>query len=234
MRARRSPPTGSRRSCSCPTGSPPRAPPPSPSSTRRAATSSRRRPAPASAESRHGSRPAVPVSSTRSSTPPCAAPWPRRWRGCSKAPAAAPAAPAPAGEGPGIRGAGPAGLAAGLARRLGRESMGRDRGANPPRLLGPLLVVAGSAHPVTRAQVVRLRASGIDARWGLWPDDADGVEDPARRARTAQRLAVAAQARVDAARPGTPLLAGGETAVSVGRTLEATGFRLDREGEAGL
>ena len=95
-------------------------------------------------------------------------------------------------------------------------------------------LVAGSAHPVTRAQVVRLRACGIDERWGLWPDDADGVEDPARRARTAQRLAVAARARVDAARPGTLLLAGGETAVSVCRTLEATGFRLDGEVEPGL
>ena len=141
---------------------------------------------------------------------------------------------APAGDGTGILVAGSAGLAAGLARRLGRESMGRDRGANPPRLPGPLLVVAGSAHPVTRAQVVRLRACGIDERWGLWPDDADGVEDPARRARTVRRLAVAARARVDAARPGTLLLAGGETAVSVCRTLEATGFRLDGEVEPGL
>jgi uncharacterized protein YgbK (DUF1537 family) len=39
---------------------------------------------------------------------------------------------------------------------------------------------------------------------------------------------------VDAARPGTLLLAGGETAVSVCGTLEATGFRLDGEVEPGL
>src|SRR5439155_4546261 len=112
---------------------------------------------------------------------------------------------APAGDGTGILVAGSAGLAAGLARQLGREARGRDRWASLPPLARPLLVVAGSAHPVTRAQVLRLRARGIDERWGLWPDGADGVEDPARPAPTARRLAVATPARMDAARPGTPL-----------------------------
>jgi uncharacterized protein YgbK (DUF1537 family) len=130
--------------------------------------------------------------------------------------------------------AGSAGLAAALAGLMAGapsrgEGGGAARPAGPPAVHGPLLVVAGSAHPVTRGQVAHLR--GDD---GLWPADAAGFEDALRRADTARRLAAATRERVEHRRPGALLVTGGETALAVCRALEATGLSLAGEIEPGL
>jgi len=141
--------------------------------------------------------------------------------------------------------AGSAGLAAALASGLGGDARavklveGEDEAA--PGRLGAvrgerrpgssLLVVAGSAHPATRAQVARFRDRGGSV---LEPADADDFEKPGRRAETVERLAAAARASVERHRPGMLLLAGGETAVAVVRALEASGLRLDGEVEPGV
>jgi D-threonate/D-erythronate kinase len=142
---------------------------------------------------------------------------------------------APAGDGTGVLVAGSAGLAAALARRLVPDRRIPDGPVEVPRLPGPLLVVAGSAHPVTLAQLARLRARGLDDRRVLSPERAGGVDDLAGRAETARRLGALARERVERApRPGTVLLTGGESAAAVCRALGATGLRLDGEVEPGL
>jgi uncharacterized protein YgbK (DUF1537 family) len=150
--------------------------------------------------------------------------------------------------------AGSAGLATAVARRLGG-----DHGAGPPRLPRPLLVVAGSPHPVTLAQVERLVATGVGATrlgsipgadaglppdgtdWILAPPSETGDAGPIARADTAARLgAEARRLLADAGgaprqpRYGTLLLTGGETAVAVCRALGATGLVLGGEIEPGL
>jgi uncharacterized protein YgbK (DUF1537 family) len=93
-------------------------------------------------------------------------------------------------------------------------------------------VVAGSAHPATRAQLGRLaRREGLDV---LAPPADQRADDPARRRETAARLADATRARVERARPGALLLTGGETAIAVLRALGADGLRLTGELEPGL
>jgi D-threonate/D-erythronate kinase len=121
--------------------------------------------------------------------------------------------------------AGSAGLAAAVAARLSRAA---PRSAPAPR--SPLLVVAGSAHPVTRAQLARLEARGVS---GVWPPDPGGARDGDREAMV-RALAEAARARLARGAPGTLLLTGGETAYSVCRAIEATGIALDGEVEPGL
>ena len=127
--------------------------------------------------------------------------------------------------------AGSAGLATALARHVAPAAPGRDEAA-PPRLRRPLVVVAGSAHPATRAQVARLgRREGLDV---LAAQADQGADNVSRRRETAARLAEAARAGIDRARPGTLVLTGGETAIAVLRALGAGGLRLTGELEPGL
>jgi uncharacterized protein YgbK (DUF1537 family) len=118
--------------------------------------------------------------------------------------------------------AGSAGFAGALAaRRPGRP--GHDH-----PLRGPLLVVAGSAHPVTREQVARLGTRGGRALAAAPPGDRSD------RAALVRDLAEAARREVERARPRTLLLTGGETAYSVCRALGADGVALGGEAEPGL
>jgi uncharacterized protein YgbK (DUF1537 family) len=124
--------------------------------------------------------------------------------------------------------AGSAGLATALAGREIPAVSGRRQAS----LRRPLLVVAGSAHPATRAQLSRLgRREGLDV---LAPPGDTGVEDTARRRETVASLAEVTRARVERARPGALLLTGGETAIAVLRALGAGGLRLAAELEPGL
>jgi D-threonate/D-erythronate kinase len=127
--------------------------------------------------------------------------------------------------------AGSAGLAVALAARLPAGGL-KEREAPPLRLRRPMLVVAGSAHPATRAQIGRLgRREDLDV---LAPPASDGADDPARRRATAARLAAAARARIERWRPGTLVLTGGETAIAVLKALGAGGLRLAGEIEPGV
>jgi uncharacterized protein YgbK (DUF1537 family) len=148
--------------------------------------------------------------------------------------------------------AGSAGLAGVLAGSLGRPA---PRAAPRPRR--PLLVVAGSAHPVTRLQVERLAARGVprmETRGAAAiPDTATGasmlavppdepIAPPRPREAVAAELAVAARRVVEASRTRdvgdwaapTLVLTGGETAVAVCRALGATAIALRGELEPGL
>jgi uncharacterized protein YgbK (DUF1537 family) len=124
--------------------------------------------------------------------------------------------------------AGSAGLATALAGRETSAGSGRRQAS----LRRPLLVVAGSAHPVTRAQLSRLgRREGLDVL--ATPGD-KALEDTATRREMVASLANRARARVERARPGALLLTGGETAIAVLRALGAGGLRLAGELEPGL
>jgi uncharacterized protein YgbK (DUF1537 family) len=151
--------------------------------------------------------------------------------------------------------AGSAGLATAVARRLGGDVM-----CPAPRLPRPLLIVAGSPHPVTHLQLERLEAQGVGrtqlrpataaegsrasvpegADWILaTPVDATDAPDgrealAARLAEAARRLIAGAVAGGARARYGTLLLTGGETAIAVCRLLGATGIRLGGELAPGL
>jgi len=116
--------------------------------------------------------------------------------------------------------AGSAGLAAALAGRL------PGRPASPPALRRPLLVVAGSAHPVTREQAERLAARGVPV---LTAPPAAGD-----RAALVQALAESARGEIERSSPRTVLLTGGETAYSVCRALGAAAIALGGEVEAGV
>ncbi|HEV8307261.1 MAG TPA: four-carbon acid sugar kinase family protein [Methylomirabilota bacterium] len=137
--------------------------------------------------------------------------------------------------------AGSAGLAAALAAR----QPGGSR--TSIRLRRPLLVVSGSAHPVTHAQLARLEARGARGTWlsgeGPLPvEDATFVaagaqasaDDPARRAATVAALVQTARDHVERITPATLLLTGGETAISVCRRLGARGIALAGQLEPGL
>ncbi|MBI2468781.1 MAG: four-carbon acid sugar kinase family protein [Candidatus Rokubacteria bacterium] len=117
--------------------------------------------------------------------------------------------------------AGSAGFVGALAARLPRVP-GRPHG-----LRRPLLVVAGSAHPVTRLQVARLEARGVPV---LTPPPADTGD----RATIVQALADAARREIERGAPRTLLLTGGETAYSVCRTLGAAAIALGGELEPGV
>src|SRR5262245_53282164 len=122
---------------------------------------------------------------------------------------------------------GSAGLATALARRESCVAMG-----HPTRPRRPLLVVAGSAHPATRAQLSRLEErEGLAV---LAPSEEAGVNDPVRRRETVVRLADAARNRIDRGRPGALLLTGGETAITVLHALGAPGVQLVGQLEPGL
>ncbi len=123
--------------------------------------------------------------------------------------------------------AGSAGLATALARRQVCAATGRP--ALPRR---PLLIVAGSANPVTREQISRL---GERADLTVVASADDGrTPEPDRRRETVRRLAAAARNQIDRQRPGALLLTGGETAIAVLRALDAGGVRLAGQLEPGL
>jgi uncharacterized protein YgbK (DUF1537 family) len=133
---------------------------------------------------------------------------------------------------------GSTGLARALRRVLGAEQAGRPRLAGPPPASGTgVLVVAGSAHPATRAQIERAAGRGLleplvvadpaDAesaglaagrllRAGRWPalvapsETLSGGSGAVLGA--LRRAALAAMSRV---RPGGLALVGGETAYQV-------------------
>jgi uncharacterized protein YgbK (DUF1537 family) len=126
--------------------------------------------------------------------------------------------------------AGSAGLATALAFRL--APAGPPRHSGPRRVPRPLMVVAGSAHPATLAQVERLgRREGLDV---LAPPSDGGAGDATRRRETAARLADDARVHVGRARPGAIVLTGGETAIAVLRALGAAGLHLAAELEPGI
>jgi uncharacterized protein YgbK (DUF1537 family) len=127
--------------------------------------------------------------------------------------------------------AGSAGLATALAARLA-PPVQHERAPAHDRPRRPLVVVAGSAHPATRAQVERLGSrKGLDV---LAPPSDGGADDPARRRETAARLADSLRGRMERSRPGALLLTGGDTAIAVLRVLGATGLRLAGQLEPGL
>jgi uncharacterized protein YgbK (DUF1537 family) len=127
--------------------------------------------------------------------------------------------------------AGSAGLATALAGQLAAAAPGRrEASSRGPRR--PLVVVAGSAHPATRAQLGRLaRREDLEV---LEAPTSHRADNPGQRHETAARLADAARARLERARPGALLVTGGETAIAVLRALGADGLRLTGELEPGL
>jgi uncharacterized protein YgbK (DUF1537 family) len=123
--------------------------------------------------------------------------------------------------------AGSAGLATALARRETCIATGR-----PARPRRPLLVVAGSAHPATLAQVSRVgQRDGLTV---LTPPDDVRSNEPARRREMASRLAGDARNWMDRNRPGALFLTGGETAIAVLDALGAAGVQLTGQLEPGL
>lgn len=143
--------------------------------------------------------------------------------------------------------AGSAGLARAAAAAWGCS-------APPPALPppGPWLIVAGSPHPATRAQLQALEASGVAGAWldGAREPDLRGVlaalgaGRPAfvsiaehlagTREAIAARLAETARAILAASAPTLAVLTGGETAVAVLRTLGADRLELSGAPAAGL
>jgi uncharacterized protein YgbK (DUF1537 family) len=124
--------------------------------------------------------------------------------------------------------AGSAGLATALAEHEASPQPSVRR-ARPHR---PLVVVAGSPHPVTRLQLSRLGLrEDLDVLAS--PEDT-GVESPARRREIVAGLAAAARNRIERARPGSLFLTGGETAIAVLRALGVSGLRLAGEIEPGI
>jgi uncharacterized protein YgbK (DUF1537 family) len=127
--------------------------------------------------------------------------------------------------------AGSAGLAAALVAGLPAPDPG-ERAARRVPLRRPLVVVAGSAHPATHAQLAELRPrEGLDV---LRPPSDRGADDPRRRAEVARRLADAVRAGVERSRPGALFLTGGDTAIATLRALGAGGLRLTGELEPGV
>jgi uncharacterized protein YgbK (DUF1537 family) len=151
--------------------------------------------------------------------------------------------------GPDILPAGSAGLATALAGALAPD--------HPPasiQVARPLLVVAGSAHPVATRQLDRLRAhgvpsatirrevEGVSAHWTRADAFAltvsrEALEAPtSARAEMAARLAAAAAALLREGPPRRPtlVLVGGETAVAVCRALGATAIAVRGPVEPGV
>lgn len=112
--------------------------------------------------------------------------------------------------------AGSAGMAEALARRLGLL---------PPPLALPRLerwlVLAGSRHPATRAQVLAARAAGLAV---VAPDEAPQPD----RLAVARGLAREAVRRLDAERFDAVAVTGGHTAIALWEALDAE--RLDLAG----
>jgi D-threonate/D-erythronate kinase len=105
--------------------------------------------------------------------------------------------------------AGAAGLARALAAHLGVLA---ERTALP--VAAHLLIVAGSLHPSTRAQVEAARAAGLRVLATPGSPDTD-------RQAAAARLAVQARDALDAGDVDLVIVTGGETAVALYRALDA-------------
>jgi len=146
---------------------------------------------------------------------------------------------------------------AGLAGALGAVHAGPDRPETPAgRTEGTVLVVIGSASPVTREQVHRLVAAGAAVDIGLDLDDGEAAARSAAEALAASRSVVIHTTALDGSEAAcgriagslanvvAPLaedglvhalvLSGGETAVHVARALGAVGLMLERELEPGV
>lgn len=100
-----------------------------------------------------------------------------------------------------------------------------------PRLVGPVLGLIGSDHPVTAEQLALAAATPADhARLVTIPD-----RIPGDRAQAAASIAARfAQVLDQAARPGVLFVTGGETLTRVCRALGAEGLRVDGEFEPGV
>jgi uncharacterized protein YgbK (DUF1537 family) len=114
---------------------------------------------------------------------------------------------------------GSAGLARALAARLGVLA---ERVALPP--VHRWLVVAGSRHPATRAQIAVAREAGIRVL-------ASVQEDSGRREQVARQLADEARRLLARERFDLVVVTGGQTAVALYRALEAE--RIDLVGVPG-
>lgn len=148
---------------------------------------------------------------------------------------------------PGFLLAGSAGLARAVAVASGHAA---PAPLWPPP--GAWLIVAGSRHPATRAQIAALEASGMEGarlEGAREPDlgrivDAIGSGSPAfivsgdvmdgARAQVAGRLASLVRAVLAKATPALLVLTGGETAVAVMRALGARRLELDGAPASGL
>jgi uncharacterized protein YgbK (DUF1537 family) len=156
---------------------------------------------------------------------------------------------ASAAEDPTLVLAGSAGLARALAARLGLLA------APPPLPEGRAwLIVAGSRHPATRAQVGALAAAGIEplrvaeeapdvarvvgaiteGRPAVLASADAGPDDARSRARMAQDLGSAAAHVLDRCRPDLVVVAGGETARALLVALGAHRIDLTGAPESGL
>ena len=149
---------------------------------------------------------------------------------------------------PGILLAGSAGLA-----RAAAVASGHAAPAPPPPPPGAWLIVAGSRHPGTRAQIAALEVSGmVGARLG------EGAREPdlsrivhaistgrsafvasgdildGSRTLVAARLAASVRAVLAEATPSLLVLTGGETAFAVMRALRARRLELDGAPAGGL
>lgn len=113
--------------------------------------------------------------------------------------------------------AGPAALAGALARLLGTRRAGLDRAW--PRL-ERCLVVNGSRHPASAAQVTRARAAGcFEHGWRLF-DGAPGGTGLERATRTGELV----RRQIDASRVDVLAIFGGDTAMGIHRALGAAPF----------
>lgn len=147
--------------------------------------------------------------------------------------------------------AGSAGLATALAGHLGGLAAAAPRhDSGRPRLARPLLVVAGSPHPTTRAQVARLTDHGVPAvrieadadpprpPFGsamvlVLPEAPDRPDDTTRE-EAARRLGIAVRRLLERQAVGGLVLVGGDTAAAVCRALGASGLALHGELGPGL
>jgi len=104
-------------------------------------------------------------------------------------------------------------LVAGPAGSLGAVFAARHATRRPTRMervVAPVLVVCGSAHPVAHEQIRQLRASLPDVEI-IATESPDGELQPD----AAAALAAHARARIDELRPRTVVIIGGETAAAV-------------------
>jgi uncharacterized protein YgbK (DUF1537 family) len=134
--------------------------------------------------------------------------------------------------------AGSAGLAAEIASLLGAPASGLAASTGEP---GPVLLISGSTHPATKAQIKLLVQTGAALV-------SSGELDSARQALAAGRHTVALMDATHASIEDAALLAGlvrecpvralilsgGDTAMLVLRALSAKGVRLEREIQTGI
>jgi uncharacterized protein YgbK (DUF1537 family) len=138
--------------------------------------------------------------------------------------------------------AGSAGLATEIAARLAPASSPAKRPAPQPAAPpGPVLLVVGSTHPVTQAQLAELRQAGaavasVDEPTALEKALREGKHAvvPADPWRTRPQEAAALPEIVRAGRVRGLVLSGGDTALLVLRAVSAQGIRLERQIRLGI